>query len=540
MLGFVFAVQFVPHLDTFGDRPAEDEPGLVQLGTAWWEYTTGDREGFAWSIHVDEHYHASVISQVQRFDRLVIGNPYTESPGEVSAIGSLYGGVHETGYHTLFAQIQDVTGIDTLHLYQFGPALWTALIAFGVYALVRPNPAAIPAAAFVALLPTSVRFLGTGFLVPIGFSLAWLPATAILTKPARNSAATALLLLAVIAWAFFVHLVAGFASIAIVLAVALFSGGQARKATLKLVLLGLIPVAWLWRSFSRGVQAQLEREATLPRDFTIFDNFGFITLMIWVVGVALYWLVPPEERDLRPTLAAFSTLSMVALGLIVASVAFDLNRYAMYSRMHPIFFLTATVPVGFAITTLASRTKRYLTRLLERISRIEKRTRWRAAIAGLVALSVGLTAAGPALSQGVGYHVREPYYRIMGEDAWQAFQTVEANLSEEDPYSVVLTDPWQAPLLFERTGLIPYTVGTPGAAPGNEQAWRAYLTGNDAPSDYVMNDITVVLGPREPAGDFWTQEAENVWLMERAYAEQIERIREGNSLQLDRLPDEPE
>lgn len=539
-LGFVFSVQYVPHLATFENPPPEDEPGLYRLGHAWFNYAEGDREGFPWAIHVDEHFHASLIAKTQRADQLTPWNPYSAETGDFDPMESgLKKGVHERGYHILFAQIQDVTGVSTLHLYQFLPALWMVFTAFAVYALVRPNPAAVPAAAFVALVPTTVRFLGTGFLVPIGFSLAWLPVAAILTRPARKDAAAAALLLGTVTWAFFVHLVAGFACVAIVLGAALFSSGRARRSAMILFGLALIPVAWLYRSFSAGVQGQIQREETLPIDFTIFDNFGVITLGIWAVGLALFILDPPHEDD-RPAVAGVAALSGVALALIVSSVVFDLNRYATYTRMHPIFFLSAAVPAGFAVSIVGQRVGQGVRDSLGWIS-----DRWRSfpvnppsALRTGVAVVVALAVMAPATSQAVSYHIDEGYYRVMEEDTWAAYNTVERDLDEPGtPYEVFLSHPWRAPFLVEKTGKVPHTVMEPGGPPGKGEDWVGHLQGDRNASFYVMNDITLVVAERKPPGDFWQQTGPMVWAMEEPYAEQIQRIRQGKSLQLGQLPE---
>ena len=82
------------------------------------------------------------------------------------------GAVHEHGYHLLFAEVQELTGVGWQPMFEYLPAAWMAFISFGVYALLRPDPAAIPAAAFVGLIPSTARFWGRAFFVPIGFSLA--------------------------------------------------------------------------------------------------------------------------------------------------------------------------------------------------------------------------------------------------------------------------------------------------------------------------------------------------------------------------------
>lgn len=538
VLGFVFSVQYVPHLATFENPPGEEQdPGLLRLGTAWEEHLTGEREGYPWAIHVDEHLHAARIAQVQNQDSLVSGDPYQEDPDTVSSLGGL-GTVHERGYYVILAQVQDVTEIQTQSLYQWLPALWMAFMAFGVWAMLRPHPAALPSAAFLALVPSTARFLGTGYLVPIGFALAWMPASAILGKQAPGRFWAGLLALLVTVWAFFVHLIAGFACVAVFAIVALLQAPRLRSRALKAGLVALLPLVALARMFWSDVQAQIAREQRLPIDFTVFDNFGVITLFLWVGGLALLALDPPEG-EARETIYAYAALSLLALGAIVGTVYFEFNRYALYSRMHMVLFATAIVPVGYGIALVAQRVHDGLAGLAEGL---DHRRGWALSLRALgvvLALGLALVPMTAATSQAVDKHLDEEIYRVMSEDVWQDMNHVATGYDDEEgPYTVFLSHPWQAPFLTEKTGKVPHTVLYPGDPPVNREDWEEYVNGEKELAFFVNNDITLVLGPRPPPGDVWRHEGNGIWLMEEPYAEQIERLRQGKSLQLDALPAE--
>ncbi len=518
---FVFSVQFIPHLGTFEDPPPEDQNPLVGLGGAMAEFVSGERDGYPWAIHVDEHFHASMITRTQQENRLTGWAPYQDNPGTLDGFTGMRSAVHERGYHTFWAEAEELTGLSHYDLYRFFPAVWMTFVAFAVYALMRPNPAAIPAAAFVGLVPTTVRFLGTGFLVPIGFSMAWLPVVAILLAPARKRAVTALLLLMVTAWAFFVHLIAGFACVAILGIGALASSGKGRRATLTLLALSLLPVAWLYRTFTGDVEGQVAREETLPIDWSIFDSFGLILLGLWALGLALLALDPPEEN--AETIQAFGGLSAFALALIVGGRVFEWGTYATYTRWHPPFFLAAAVPAGYGLAVIARRGGQILSLGAQWVGKRWRPAKLAARTTPLLAIIAGVLVTTTALSTPVGHHTDEQFYRVMDDIVWADYQRAAEVAGPE--HEVFLAHPWQAPFFTEMTGKIPYSVLRPGGPPSNSGAWTSYLQGEHDLAFYILNDISLVIGPRNPYPGVFEERAHNVWTLPDDVTRELAEIR---------------
>lgn len=517
-LGLVFSVQFIPHLDTFDPEDPDERAPLVRLGGEMAAHALG-AEDYPYPVHVDEHLHWVYAAQTQRFDRLVVGDAYNEDPPRLSTLGSLRGAVHERGFHLVLAQAQEMTGVPWHHFLEYLPAAWMAFIAFGVYALVRPHPAAVPAAAFVALVPTTVRFLGPAFLVPIGFGLAWLPVTGILAGPGRRRAGAAALVLLVVTWAFFVHLIAGFAAVIVLGLTGLLGAPRDRRAALTLLAIAVVPLAWLYRTFTADIEGELAREEALPIDFTIFDSWGLVTLALWGIGLALLVLVPPK-RDRGP-IAGFAGLSVVALTLIVGGVVLELGRYATYARWHPPFFLAAAVPAGHAVATIGLKLREGLLVAAQRLDR-QALTRVVAPVALVLAVLVpaGLTLA--AVSPAVDEHLDEPYYRVMNPDAYARYLHVASHVGPA--YEVFLANPWQAPFLTALSGKDPHSVLLPGAPPRNDEDFRAYVQGRADLEMYILNDITLVVGSAEPPPPF-ERVGPDIWVLDESIARELAAIR---------------
>jgi hypothetical protein len=519
-LAFVFATAFVPHLDTFGEREGldEDDPGLVTLAEASWQYwVTGEREGYPYSTHVDENVHWVRATGIQHSDGVFVSYP-TGEPTEQEGLFSLRGAVHERGFHLVLAEAQELTGVSWQTIFHYGPAAWWAFVAFGVWAMLRPHPAAIPAAAFVGLTPTTVRFLGPGFLVPVTFSLAWMPATQMLSGPAQKRGGAAALLGLTAAWAFFVHLIGGWAALGLLLVAGLLGTAAQRRRSLVLVALGALPGVWLYRTFEADVQTEIERIGDLPVDFTVFDNFGLWALGLWAGGLLLMALWPPRDEGVdEGTVHTWAGFSMAALGLIVATVAlFDTRYYATYDRWHPPFFLAASVPAGYAVARLAALARRTADGMLPDVHA-------RGHAAAAVALVAGLALAGTALSSGADDHVEEPYYRVMDDETWERYRYVQANVGDE--HEVFLAHPWQAPVLAGLSGKTPHTYLQPGSPPIQGEDYRSFARDGGSLELFVSNDITLVVADGKPPFDAFETEREGVHAMKEDVATQIAEIR---------------
>ncbi len=519
---FVFSSAFIPHLDTFGDREglSDDDPGLVNLATAMWQkFVTDEREGYPYTVHVDEHVHWVQAAAMQETGSVFVSFPSGEAV-EQEGFFSLRGAVHHIGHQLVLAEIQELTGISWQTIHEYGPALWWTFVAFGVYAMLRPHPAAIPAAAFVGLVPSSPRFLGPAMLVPIATSLAWLPAVQIMSEEGRRRVTSAALLFLLVLWAFFVHLIGGFAAVGVVLVGGVVGSAQQRDRSLALVGLGLIPLVWLYRSFESGVQREIDRIGDLPVDFTVFDGFGLWALGLWALGMLLLALLPVRER--RHELSTWAGVSAVALGFIVVSVValapwLGYRPYATYDRWHPVFFLTASVPAGFAVARGAALFRDTVEGMLPAF-------RARRSMAVGFGLAVGMVLAGGAASAGVGAQVDQPYYKVLDDGDWDRISWVEQNgLGDEN--DVFLMHPWKAPVLSAMTGMTPHAYLQPGSPPVNGEDYDSFARTGGAMELFILNDITLVVAEEKPPFEEFATQREGVHTMDEQITREILEIR---------------
>lgn len=512
-LGFVALMAFIPHLDTFRAPPPEELPEAARLASAGAGFVRGTRADYPFPLHVDEYAHWVQVSAMQRDESVVPDDPFSGAPAAPGGLLSLRGTVHERGFHLVLAEVQWLTGISFFSLFRFLPALWLAFGAFGVYACLRPSPLAVPAAALVGLVPTTLRFLGPGFLVPIGFVLPWIVAVALLVQPARQRLGAALLLLVTLTWAFFIHLIGGFAAAALLVFMAPFGKRDERRAGAIILLLAALPLAALFQTFGADVEKEVKTEEFLPIDFTIFDDYGLPALFLWAAGTVLVLTRPPTVA--RVPTVTFTLASLLFLALIIGSVALDLDRYATYARWHPPFFFTAAVPASYALVLLGQGIAAGTRRLLPRLS-----LRHVPRLLGVLAASALMVAS---TAQGIEFHIKQPFYHVVDEREWSIFQSIEGRLGPD--YDVFLAHPWKSPVLTAMTGKHPYSFLIPGGAPIHGTEYDLVLATGGTLEFFILNDITFVIDPQVPPPAPFEPIGDGVWALPPEVAQEIASIR---------------
>ncbi|MCA1813875.1 MAG: hypothetical protein LC624_07985 [Halobacteriales archaeon] len=398
---------------------------------------------------------------------------------------SLRGQVHERGFHTSVIMLQELTGLDWLALFRYLPAAWLALSALLLWAALRPWPGAPVAAALVAFVPTSVRFLGPAFLVPSAFGLAWVAATLLLAPRAARSPKAAGALLLLVVWAFFVHLLLGFAALLVLLCALPFVRGDRRSVAL-LALVALVPVLALSQAFADDVGTESERIGALPTDLTIFDQVGLPFILLWAVGCAVVALRPPAQAQLAVQAATLA--SLVAFTFIVLDLSLHLKLYALYDRWHQPWALLATVPVAGALVTGGQAVvDEALTWL--RARGIARRAPSRA-VAGALCVAGLLLVTQPAIAA----HIDARYYHVINDKDWEAYTWAAEHVN--GTYGVFLSDPWKSVVFAAVSGKEPFTYLAPGAPPVNGPDYAAYRRNHHNDSLWLVErDVSVVIDP---------------------------------------------
>lgn len=496
VLLFVALVTYLPHMQTLEGEinpsgavvnKSERDP-WTRLGLAYVSVLNGSKDDYEYPMHVDEDVHWVRAAAIQRADSMSYPNPYTGQPPRESGALSLKGSVHEQGFVLAFAQFQELTGIPFILIIRFFPAIFAALTAWLVWVALRPWPGAAVAAALVALIPSSPRFLGIAFWVPIGIGLAWIATGMIVARYATSDRRTLFLALMLGAWAFYIHLIAGFAFLLVFLASIPANLGRVWRDMMTFGALIAVPMVWFFGAFAADFGREAKVLGHLPTDFTIFDQIGIPFLVAWSAGCSLVVLRPPASTY-RPPIYAATIASVVSLGLMVTNFVLDLEVYALYDRWHQPMVLFATVPVAYGIVEIVRWTGEVIRSHSGRRAIRPLTMRPRAMMVGGALATVLL--GGFVATPGLAAHLDEPYYYFMTDESWERMLAA----SELGPeYDAFLVHPWQAPIFNALTGKRPHTWLDPGEPPFRGLEYQAYHQGKYSDDVWLVErELTILL-----------------------------------------------
>lgn len=468
VLGFVMLVHSLPHL------PGPGADGALDAYPTLLDRATDDH--YPYPIHVDEHIHAAFAGKMIR-DRVIdINNPYTDAE-PAKEIFSVSGFRAERGFTLGIVEMHDLLGVPLGVLFRFLPAIWSGYLALTVWYALRPAPGAIASAAFVAILPTTSRFLGVGFLISSPFALPWIFAALAVTVRGQGPARFFAIML-LVTGAYFQHLVLGTLTIGTALAAMLLNPRLRVSDRVGITAATLLPMLWILPGIWAQVQEAVGGEHSLPFEAAIFAHPGAVVYLLAVLGSAIaFWGMRASTTPHR----ALAVMAVLMAFSMWWSLENDHRNDATYSRLLFAFFLSIGSLAGLAIGQAA----RWSTRA------------WRRPQVAAAALAAVLVAM--SLPTAIAGNLETPYYRVHNDASWASVEAFEG--SGAGPGDVFLMHPWQAPLANAVTGAEPHTYLMPGNPPIRGEDWTFYVRSNGADADWLdERDIRyVVNGPRPNA-----------------------------------------
>lgn len=467
ILGFVMLSQSLIHLP--GAAPSSNwdvyPTMLDRAGNAL------DGQDYPYPIHVDEHIHFAFAAKMMRDDTVEFNEVYTDEPTS-GELFSVQGFRSERGFTVALVQIHELLGLPLAVMFRFLPAIMTGLLSLTVWYLIRPAPGALVAASMVAMLPSTARFLGTGFLISSTFALIWIYTTLIVVLRAKGPARFFGLMLLVTA-AYFQHLVIGTLSIGTALAAMMLMPRLHTQDRIGIVVAALLPMLWIVPGVWADIQGAVGDQTGLPFQQDIFRHPGAFLYLLAALGAVIAFLRPDQGNTAHRALTA--TAALMALSMWW-SLENDHSNDATYSRLLFAFFLNLGILASHAIGRASQLGANQLGRP------------WTKPV-------IGAAVALVALSTPIGAIQAEPMYRVHDENSWAAAQAFET--SGAGPGDVFLSHPWRAPIFSGATGAVPHTVLYPGQSPDNVADWNHYLATSGADATWLdeRNIRFIVNGP---------------------------------------------
>ncbi|HWG89771.1 MAG TPA: hypothetical protein VNZ52_02885 [Candidatus Thermoplasmatota archaeon] len=320
----VVAVTYSPHLD--------------------WE--TGER--YPYPVHMDEYVHWAYAKATAESGTLDFVSPFTGSPRGNSILEV----VHENGFWAILAGFQTATGLDWLLIFEFGPAAVAGLIALLVYCLAeRHTGGGLWAAGFIAAIPTTARFLGPGFLVPVVFSLIFTLGALYVAFYLRGP--VSLLLLGILvgaAWP--VHRVGGFIALLGILAFAAFLFPSDRRRALSIAVLGLLPVVAVLGYIEVVREMGIAPVPVLP---VYLQVLTFPLAILYGFGALGLLAITTHRREALARSLTLAIIVLFCLGVWALRIMYERDFLSLYDRSFTVFFLFVAVLAGVGLHTYLDR-----------------------------------------------------------------------------------------------------------------------------------------------------------------------------------------
>lgn len=401
-------------------------------------------------FHVDEWIHWSYTQAVLQQGSTTFINPYTGS-GTITN--------PEIGFHLATACIQWISTSNLLTIFLFMPAFIGVFLSLTAFIIGQRSPRqfGLEAAFLIAFIPTTVRFLGPSFYVPITLSLLFLLFLIWLAQIKKIQGI--ILIPAFIFCIFLIHPVAALVAIGILLVYTLFLiiEKEYRYAilTVALTVLPIILVVLLTRRWNDFIDLFLKSvsgqqypiDYNLPKIFVSFTDLGLLTWALLIIGVYFAFIKGK---------ALLQTLSISAIAFIIIIGLYDKFGYgfpSIYERLFLMLFLLVVLIAGFGLSEI----RRTLTDLLqsERFNTIKKRIK---NIDILIPVTLGIVI----LLIAIPAHLNTPYYQMITEQDYETFTWIHDHISDyrdaNHSYARAAVDPYIASPFSAATGL--YTISS--------------------------------------------------------------------------------
>jgi len=370
------------------------------------------RLDYPYPLHTDEWTHFAEARTIVAEGTIPFFDPVTGEDRADPITEETRSSPHfEVGYHLFLAEFQLLTDLPWLDIFWYLPSAVFALAAFSAYIFGNRRGFGLEAALFASFVPTTVRFLGPAFVVPVALGLFFVPLILFLMSTFWSSKGLPVLLLLILSFLFIAHA-----------PTALFAGV-------------IIAVYGLFQTLRR----------VLTRRPIGRRGLGYIPYPLFVLGLAL--LAVSGRRTDRALLVTTVLVSTYAF----LHYQFAVGNAALYSRS--ILYLSLLLLLIAALAT--SRIRRWLSARLS--------PTWANgasfAAAGLVLAAVML----PSVALNLQSRYEERYYHRINDIQYEDFLWIDNNLCSG--YERALTDPQFGRAFAAVTGRHAYAAIPAPAAP---------------------------------------------------------------------------
>lgn len=448
------------------------------------------QEHHRFPTHLDEYYHWGTARSVQRTGLAEGPDGFSASAAELPdmAIADLQ--IHQRGFHTFLAVLQGVAGLDWLPLLQFFPLGVAMFLSLVVYVLAQRWHAGVASVLWLAAVPSTLRFLGPGYVVPIAFAIPFVFLVIWLLTMDKTRAWPIIGIVLAMLWT--VHAMGALLATAITVTYVMSRGRD-----LRLLLLVAVPLLLAAPFYASDLMGPVLREASLPPEADAIRIAGIPLFAAAALGAA--WLASRQGPSTRAAGVALGAAVVTLLALVVLRNMRDWDPYRLYDRavttLLPLLALLAgagVMAVHAALVHVASRwvTRRRLVAVL------------------LVVLLAGEFAFVASATSDAGIL---PRYHVLSESTYASYSEAAVLLG---PAHTALVDGPDTMAWTALTGQPTLYVWDPGAAGPPVEISSFFEAGASDTVFLIENDVSVVVTPQEVRNPDLREIAPRVYLLD--------------------------
>jgi hypothetical protein len=325
----------------------------------------------------------------------------------------------------------------------------TSITVFNLGQRVK-NQFGLEAAFLIAFIPTTCRFMGPSFYVPVGVGLLFLAFILWLGKLKKIQAS--LLIPLVILFLFIMHPPTALAGLILVLVYSLWILLE-KKYLLAIItggssiipIIGVLLLATRWEyGLDEVINAVFgtKYDLWLPPIWNSFDHLGLITWMFFIIGVYYCFSI---GKAIQRTIGFSSIIIIASIGI------YDQLGYGV-----PIFYERAFMYLYFLVTLAAAigiaELRNTINEFLEKKRKIKIKN-----FKSYIKLGLPFFIALILLFTAVPAHLDIPYYQMINEEEYDTFLWIHNNIdhyrNETYIYDKAAVDPFKASPFSALTGL---------------------------------------------------------------------------------------
>lgn len=445
-------------------------------------------------VHMDEYIHWGDAKATAEQGTPQFTDPFSNTPAASKTI------IRERGFHTYFAAFEEVSHVDWRDLVTFAPTVVAVFLGLAIFVAAQRWDAGPISILLAASIPTTLRFLGIGFFVPIAFALPLLVLAIDALGRTREGGLVPYVVILMTLWT--IHPMAAATLIVFTLAFTGIMNRRADRALVVATVLALAIFAAAWPIYSRYIEAGIP-PAVLPASLEEFQA-ALPVLLAGGLGVAFLGTIG-DARD-RALAFALAASALLLESVLVFRNASGRDAFFLYDRSFLIAHLFAAILSAIGIARLWSLARRTTGAPASRV--------WTS-----LALVVMLVTPTAIVANSWSRQEGAPRYEMLSNARFASYTAAADRLDRRAPRAIVDGIPTMA--WTDVTGVPTLFVWAPDGATMPPAHDRFFATGSADTAFLVANRVTLVVTDRSVNNTDLTPLAPGVYQLRSDLLDQV-------------------